>query len=249
MAFTAAFFLTTLMHELGHYLVYYIGGAHPVLYHNYVSIADEALSTPFRIMAALGGPVISLLQGILFTFILTNDRRIGSNHLFFLWLGLLGLVNFFGYLMITPISTAGDTGKVAEILHLYPIYRILIAVGGFIILIRILLRTGKKFSWFIPSVENIQERRKYVYHIMFFPIIIGSLVKTLFAFPAPAWISILYTATSSYVIMISFGVILRNPGEYSGNTSVQEKISIPLFGLVILMILVNRLLLDGRVIQ
>lgn len=249
LAFTAAFFLTTLIHELGHYMVYFIGGAHPVLYHNYVSVSDEVIGEPFRIMAALGGPVISLVQGIVFVSILKNESKRGTGQLFSLWFGLLGLVNFFGYLMITPISTAGDTGKVAQILDLGLLYRILIAFSGFIILILILLRQGKKFSRFIPAVRDLRERRKFVYSIMFLPIILGSIIKTAFAFPVPVWISVLYTATSAWVIMITFGVILKNPGRNPGNSEVQERISLIMIGLVFLMIILNRLLVGGWAIH
>jgi len=249
LAFTAAFFLTTLIHELGHFLVYYIGGAHPVLYHNYVSASDEVIGDIFRVLAALGGPIISLVQVIVFISILKNESKRGTLQLFFLWLGLLGMVNFFGYLMITPISSAGDTGKVADILHLDLFYRILIAASGFIVLLRILLKAGKLFTAFIPGKEDIRERRKFVYTIMFFPIILGSIVKTAFAFPVPVWISVLYTATSAWVIMITFGVILRNPGRKPGNSEVQERISLPMIALLILMIVLNRLLVDGWAIR
>ena len=245
LSFVAAFFLTTFIHEFGHFISYLIGGSHPVLYHNYVSAPDEELDIHFRIISALAGPVISLLQGIISSYIviIRNKNKISS--LFYLWLSLLGFVNFFGYLMMTPLSSVGDTGKAAEMLQIGSIYRILIAIAGFLILIWIIIRTGKNFSYFIPEGKNIQERRKYVYCIMFFPIIIGSLVKSLFAFPIPALISIFYTATSSFVIMISFSTILKNPIPQTGKMPVQEKISIPMVVLVLIMFIVNRLLTLG----
>jgi hypothetical protein len=61
--------------------------------HRSISV-DEELKDSVRIFAALGGPVISLLQCILFISILTDDRKKRVGHLFFLRLGLLGLVNF-----------------------------------------------------------------------------------------------------------------------------------------------------------
>jgi hypothetical protein len=244
LAFLAAFFMTTFIHEFGHFVSYLIGGSHPVLYHNYVSISDEESDIHIRIISVMAGPVISLFQGIIFG-IIVSMRRNRIAHLFYLWLSLLGFVNFFGYLMMTPISTIGDTGKVAEMLGIGSPAKFMVAIAGFIILIWIIFRTGKYFSSFIPEGKDLRERRKYVYCIMFLPVIIGSLVKTLFAFPIPAWISIFYTATSSFVIMLSFGIILKNPVPQTGKMPVQEKISFLLIMLVLLVIIVNRLLTLG----
>ena len=216
-----------------------------MLYHNYVSAPDEELEIHIRITSILAGPIISLLQGILFGILMYSYHPKRIIHLLFLWLSLLGFVNFFGYLTLTPLSVAGDTGKVAEMLNIGMIWRVLIALGGILIFIIIILREGKLFSYFIPEGNNLKERRKYTYSIMFYPIIIGSLIKSLFAFPIPALISILYTATSSFGIMISFRAILKNPVPHTGKLSVQERISIPLIVLVCIMFVINRLLTFG----
>ena len=164
LAFTVAFFLTTIIHEFGHFLSYFISGAHPVIYHNYVSASDDDLNIHIRIISILAGPIISLLQGILFGLIVTTSSKRSIVHLFYFWLSLLGFVNFFGYLMMTPISDVGDTGKAAEMLQIGNLWRLLIAIAGFMILIWIILRMGKYFSYFIPSGKDLAERRKYVYY-------------------------------------------------------------------------------------
>lgn len=245
MAFTGAFFITTLIHEIGHFLSYWIGGANPVLYHNYVSVADNNLNIHLRIISALAGPVISLIQGTFFLILLKIRIKNNVNYLLILWLSLLGFVNFFGYLLMTPFSSAGDTGKVAEMLELSMFYRVLIAGSGLIILIFIILKTGNLFSYFIPGKIDLRTRRNYVYSIMFFPIIIGSLVRSFFTFPIPALVSVIYTAASSYVIMISFGIILKNPVNQDTNNPVQKKISTTLIVILLVVIILNRLLTRG----
>jgi hypothetical protein len=128
LAFVSAFIFTTIFHEFGHYLSNLLFGADPTWFHNYVQISDESLTVNMRIFSALAGPFFSLVQGIVLGFIITKTKGNSASRLFILWLSLLGFVNFFGYLIMTPFSTTGDTGKVAELLNLALIVRIIIAV-------------------------------------------------------------------------------------------------------------------------
>ena len=246
LAFIAAFFITTIVHESGHFIAYYIYGADPVLYHNHVSIPDQNLSIHVSAIAAMAGPIASLLQGIFFSIVVTNkgeDDKVFN--LCFLWLSLLGFVNFFGYLMLTPLSTAGDTGKFAELLNLDYLYRILIAIMAIIVLILIILKLGKNFGNFIPVEKDMIIKKKYVYRVMFYPILIGSVVNSIFAFPIPVFLSIFYPATSSFVIMSSFGVILRSPGTQKSTVEATKKIDKSIILLTISLIIINRLLTMG----
>jgi hypothetical protein len=245
LAFIAAFFITTFIHEFGHFLSYLVFGANPILYHNYAQTDDQGLSLFVIVISALAGPVISLIQGIIFGIITSSEKKNKAVNLFFLWLCLLGFVNFFGYLLMTPLFTTGDTGKVAELLQLNYFYRILIAIIGFAILILLILKIGKNFSRFISVSPDNKLRKKYVYHIMFFPILIGSVINTLFAFPIPVIISAVYPATSSFVIMSSFGVILKSQPSHLSKTEIEESVSKLLVGLVLIGILINRLLTMG----
>lgn len=245
LAFISAFFITTFIHEFGHFISNYFFGAHPVLFHNYVEAPDQDLTSYAKIFIALAGPVTSLVQGIVFSLILSSTKRNTVFHLLYLWLSLLGFVNFFGYLMMTPLSTAGDTGKVAELIQLPYIYRILISLAGLIIVIIIMLKIGKYFANFIPAQRELPKKRKYVYYIMFYPILIGSVINTIFAFPIPVIISVIYPATSSFVIMSSFGVIMRSNEAPKTKTNVQNKIHSSILFLLIFWIIVNRLLTLG----
>ncbi len=244
LAFVSAFFVTTFIHEGGHFIAYLLAGAHPVLYHNYVQTPDK-MGMGTEIFGALAGPVISLFQGMILGAVVIRRRGERILDLLLLWLSLLGFVNFFGYLLLTPLSTAGDTGKVAELLHVsYPI-RILVAIIGIILLLIIVKRLGKFFSNFIPATHDITEKRKYVNSILFFPIIAGSIINTAFAFPIPVAVSAIYPATSSFVIMSAFGVILRDSASASQEYNLGEKISGVLISLLIACIILNRVLTGG----
>lgn len=245
LAYVSAFFVTTFLHETGHFLAYVIAGAHPVLYHNYVQTAGEHLSVPARVAAAMAGPVISLLQGSVAWIFLRRMRRATAAGLLLLWLGLLGCVNAGGYLVLTPLSAVGDTGKAASLLGLGLPVKILAALAGAGILAWAVRGLGRRFAGFIPAGLDKPCREKYVYHVMFFPIIAGSAVQVAFAFPAPVFLSILYPATSSFVIMSSFGIILRTGGGGNGPGAIGTRIAWPLVLLTLAMIVLDRLLTLG----
>jgi hypothetical protein len=243
--FVTAFLFTTFIHESGHFFAYLFSGAHPVLYHNYVSVDEPELSTTIRVIAAMAGPVISLMQGIILGLIVTRRRSSSAWDLLLLWLCLLGLVNFFGYLMLTPLSTGGDTGKAAELIGLPAIYRIFISIAGIAVLILLVTRLGKYFSRFIPVNGDISQRRSYVNALVMYPVLVGSVINVLLAFPVPALLSVIYPATSSYVILSAYGVILRAADSPAASSIPELKISRLLVILMLAGIIINRLLTLG----
>lgn len=245
LAFVSAFVLTTIIHESGHFISYYIFGAHPIMHHNYVQTPDQHLSIQVIIISALAGPVISFIQGTIFGIIVVKKPNNNARYLLFLWLSLLGFINFFGYLMLTPITTKGDTGKVAELLHLPSPYRITIAVLGIAILIIIVLKIGKRFSNFIPNKTELSEKRKYVNALVLFPILAGSMVNVLLAFPIPVILSVIYPATSAYVILSSYGKILKAENVLPLDSIIEKKISTFLILFALIGIVLNRLLTLG----
>lgn len=244
LAFVSAFIITTFIHELSHYLAHLIFGADPTLFHNYVQTAEGHRNITAGVVSALAGPVMSLLQGIFFTFLFLKKKNNSAINLLLLWISLLGYVNFFGYLVMTPFFISGDTGKAAELLNLDYYIRFLIALIGFIILILIIFNTGKNFSYFIPEENDLRVRSKYIYHVMFFPIIIGSLINSILAFPVVVLLSVIYPATSSYVIMSSFGAILKTTIPVF-KSEIEDKINYSLLIIFIGSIILNRLLTFG----
>ena len=245
LAFISAFIATTIFHEFGHYLSYVLFGADPTLFHNYVQTPDQPLSLNTGIVSALAGPFFSLVQGLILWFIVVKNKRNTTSHLLFLWLSLLGFINFFGYLVMTPFTTVGDTGKVAELLNIgYPI-RFIISIIGLVALIWVIYRVAINFANFIPNQTDKKLRAKYVYQLMFFPIIIGSLVNALLAFPIVAILSVIYPATSPYVIMSSFPAILKASSHNANKPEFENQIMKLLVFLTISAIAINRLLTLG----
>ena len=225
LAFVSAFIITTILHELGHFISYIVFGKSPTLFHNYVQSADQGLTIQAKVISALAGPFVSLIQGLAFALIVSKRRRDASTDLFFLWLALLGFVNFFGYLVMTPLSMTGDTGKVAHLLSIDYSVRIIIAIVGFGSLVSIIRKIGRNFSHFIPSQHDLKWRKQYLYRLMLFPIVIGSFVNTLLAFPVVALVNIIYPATSSYVIMVSFNVVLSSSNSQATKPGFEDAIT------------------------
>lgn len=245
LAFIAAFILTTVFHEFGHFISYLAFGAHPELYHNSVQIPEQTLGILPLIISAMAGPVFSLIQGIIFALVLSRKRQNDDKKLFFLWLSLFGFINFFGYLMLTAFSSVGDTGVVAELLRLPDFIRILISIMGVSVLIMLVFRLANFFSDFIPAGIPVSVRRKYMNNIMFYPILIGSVVNTILAFPIPVILSAIYPATSSFVVISAYGRILKTEKASAGNSMVETHKSVFLPVLTVALILLNRLLTCG----
>ncbi len=245
MAFVSAFIFTTFFHEFGHYLSYSVFGENPTLFHNYVQTPGQQLGIGAKLVSALAGPVSSLMQGIVLALVVYKKQENTARNLFYLWLSLLGFVNFFGYLVMTPFSTVGDTGKAAELMRLDHSVRSVIAFVGLVLAIWVIRKVGKNFSVFIPADCGAKLRTKYVYHIMFFPIMIGSILNTLLAFPVAALLSVIYPATSSYVIMSSFDAILKNASPQPTKPEFEDRLMKSVMLLLLSAILLNRLLTTG----
>ena len=245
LAFVFAHIITTVFHESGHYLAFVVFVANPTLFHNFVQTSQQAMSIPAQIVISLAGPLFALLQGLFFSALVARRRKNTMRSLIFLWLGLLGLVNALGYLMLTPLMTMGDTGYVAELLKLDYSIRIAIGVVGFGLLLWIVIKTGTLFSIFIPTDCAIKTRAAYVYRLLFFPVVFGSMASTLLAFPVRSWLDIIYPATSSFVIPIAFGFILKSPVPQTTQPAFGEKVDQALLILTLAAILLNRLLSLG----
>lgn len=102
------------LHELSRAVTGLLRGVHPTLYSNSVSFRpDDDPAT--QLVTAATGPLFSLVLGVI---VLLPGRRVGRGfgRLLVLWLGLISIQVCAGYLMIAPLSRAGDTGKVLDLL-------------------------------------------------------------------------------------------------------------------------------------
>lgn len=245
MALVSAFLLTTLIHESGHFISYLLFNAQPVLHHNYVASDSSGLSIVAKTISAMAGPVISLIQGVIFLVLVRSRQSNSAKNFFFLWLGFLGLINFFGYLMLTPLSGVGDTGKVAQLLDIPFAIQIIISVTGLATLIFIVFKNGNLFGYFIPQATDLKERGKYVNAVLLFPIMIGSVLNALLAFPVKVLLSVIYPATSSYVVLWTYGKVLKSNSTWDEPSEITQGYSRFLAAMLVLMVLLNHLLIFG----
>lgn len=130
MAFALALMLMLTLHELAHALSALAYGFHPRLYAGHVAV-DEARSTAQKVAIDLAGPIFSLLSGCI---ILRLPRMAaGFWRLVVLWLGLLSVQEFTGYLLTAPFVPFGDIGEALGLLSapawVYAAYFLVGAVG------------------------------------------------------------------------------------------------------------------------
>ena len=116
-AFIFAFTFVTLFHELGHWTAYRLMNFDAVIYHNRVDADISSITNSQHIIGLSAGPLAGLLLAIIAFIILKARNKNNAFDLLLLWTYLLSLVNFFGYLMLTPLSAAGDTAKIANIIR------------------------------------------------------------------------------------------------------------------------------------
>lgn len=245
LAFVSAFLLTTFLHEAGHFISYKFFGAQTTLYHNYVQTTGSDIGLWGRIISSLAGPLTSLAQGLIFLMLLKRIQSGASIHLLTLWMMFLGFVNFFGYLMLTPLSTSGDTGKVASLLGIPSWVSICIAIAGLAILLWIVFQQSHQIARFLPSETDLKIRSRYVNAILLFPVMMGSVINAALAFPIPVWLSLLYPLTSSYVLLWGYGRVLEAQPLKDATSELWTTIRPELAAITVTMILINRLLVSG----
>ncbi len=209
LAYCSASIFSTIIHESGHFLTALSLDLKSCLYHNYVeSSGDESFFA--SIMVPAGGPVISILTGILFIYIY---KWFSNSYLslFTFWLGIKSILGFLGYLMIAPFIAAGDTGKIFSLLEIPIIWQLLAAVIGLGIAIVFLLRIYKGFELFIAEEIASNEKLKrsgWTKSLIMYPLFIGIPVTTLVQFPIPHIVSILPSLMLPFSLFMTFGKLV-----------------------------------------
>ena len=157
----------------------------------------------------------------------------------------LGFVNFFGYLMLTPLSSSGDTGKVASLLGIPTWVSICVAITGLAILLWIVIQQSHQIARFLHSETDLKIRSRYVDAILLYPVMVGRVINAALAFPIPVWLSVLYPLTSSYVLLWGYGRVLKAQPLDDVTTELWTAIRPDLAAITVTMILINRLLVSG----
>ena len=212
--YIAAFLLTELLHELAHALMALALGGQPVLYNSSVRNLDS-LSNSKQVLVALAGPVFSLLQGLVVLVFARKSRATGPVALFALFFGAFGVINFLGYLMITPFVPYGDLGQVAAIWRLPMPLVIGAAVAAGITLTISIRRLAPLFMRFVPAEVATPATRadkgRMLRALIAWPWLIGSVLITLLSWPLPTFASFLVAPMSSMVLGTAWGAAMRQP--------------------------------------
>lgn len=130
-------------------------------------------SSSQQIVEAGTGPVFSLILGLV---LMVVARRWGSGfvRLFWMWLAFMGVQNFVGYLVIAPVASGGDTGRVLALLDapawVYVVVGLAGVAGQFLL--------ARRFAFEVKryAADLDAERR-----IAFYPWLIGTGVAVVLA--------------------------------------------------------------------
>ncbi|GGF98226.1 hypothetical protein GCM10007304_10270 [Rhodococcoides trifolii] len=111
-AFALACLVMITLHELAHAAVALLQGNSPTL--GAFSVDPHATTDGERIATALGGPLFSLVSGVV-VLTLPTSRLPAFWGLAVLWFGLLSVQEFSGYLITGPFAGVGDIGQALEL--------------------------------------------------------------------------------------------------------------------------------------
>ncbi|WP_452222787.1 hypothetical protein [Lacinutrix chionoecetis] len=247
-ALTTAFLLTIILHELAHYVMSISLDYDTTLFHNKVVTKTSGIKT-HEIMIAGIAPLFSLAQGII-AYTISKAMKPNPISLLILWLGIAGIITFFGYLMIAPIIPIGDTGKVFSMLNIPMIIQVIISILALLVITILLMKSTKQFEKYaIKDFGDIKtNRKKWSISLILIPLLISIILITIFQFPIPHIASILATVCAPFSIMAIFGTFIGGKNEIKADlqgNSLNKNISIPILFLLILTIIVNRMLVSG----
>lgn len=186
--YIAAYLLTIMVHELGHALLSAGLGGRPILYStSVVNANDAALSATAHVLIAAAGPLVSLLQGLALLQLVRRSRVAGAGRLLALYLGVFGVINFLGYLVIAPFVAGGDTGQIMRILRVPAGVQWAVAAAALVVLIVVVRRTAGLFLSTLPAGVQADPtaRTGALRALILWPWLLGSVVLVLLALPAP----------------------------------------------------------------
>ncbi|MBO0936669.1 hypothetical protein J2I47_08950 [Fibrella sp. HMF5335] len=228
--------LTTVLHECAHYVPAYLYGFKPELHHNFVAYNTAGRATNQLVGIAAAGPVFSLLLGVICLLVSVHLPRKGFVSLFLLWMGLQGLLTFFGYLFIAPFFTYGDTGFVFATLGLPTWLIISISVASFVLLNVVFKRLAGEFGPYGRVGQSIPQRANA---LLLFPIL-ASVASAVVQLPVPTFLSLLAPVMMPMAFLSIYGTFRRT--DRNQPTVPLDQISWLLIGLTLAMITLFRLL-------
>jgi hypothetical protein len=249
--FVIASMLEMTLHESGHFIAAIFCHAKDVtLFHNNISDSVDGLSLVKVIFIKAAGPFVSLMIGFVFHFICSRQSKRNLLFLFNLYLTIFGYIGFFGYLIIAPFFTDGDTGYICYALN-FPFWlTISIAAAGAGILYLLMLKLTKYFvEMGTKEIVTTKELRiPFIHSLILFPLLIGIIITTLLNFPIPVFVSLIAPVCSPFTIMWTYGHALsKNYPTEKTNRDIHsiDKINVVWIIIFVLIILLNRFLVHG----
>ncbi len=210
--FITAAIIEMTLHELAHFIAAIMVNAKEIaLHHNSVSANTEALSLANKIFIKAAGPIVSLLIGILFHYICSKQTKRDMLFLFNLYMCIFGYIGFGGYLMISPLFTYGDTGYIFDALHFPMAVTIAIAMAGIVMLFFLMKNLMKYFvEMATPAIAFDNDLRiSLINSILFYPLMIGTIITTLLNFPVPTFASLIAPICSPFTMLWTYGDALK----------------------------------------
>jgi len=223
-------------------------GYDATLFHNYVAFPTPK-NVNHQILIAGIGPVFSLLSGIIF-YQMAKSNKANIYSLYFLWMGIVGISSFFGYLLIAPFATFGDTGKVFNLLEIPMELQIIFSVFSIAMITIILIKSTRHLENFIiyDFGSTRTNRTKYAISLILIPLISGIILSTALQFPIPHPLSLIASICMPMCIMAIFGTFLGSNKALAVNKDSSQnlhKFSYIMALLFIFTIIINRLLTYG----
>ena len=155
---------------------------------------------------------------------------------------------FFGYMMIAPMFTMGDTGRIFARLEMSMVWQISPAIISLLMFTYLLMKFHGDCEHFIS--ENINDektkRAKWARILIVYPVLIGIAVTSIMQFPVVYFLSLLPSLTMPFMLFMVYGMMImsKNIVDKKENKDVSE-LSIPIIVLFILTIVGFRLLVYG----
>jgi hypothetical protein len=246
--FVSASILEMTLHEAGHFVAGLLLHLRPTLYHNYVSWAKIPL--PFAsIYAASAGPVMSLITAMVTLLWLQAGNPNGFARMFLWYFSFSGFVGFFGYLMIAPFFSYGDTGYVLRALECPMWLIITLAITGVLILVGSIRLLAPHMVSLMDEKAAVDKRARgqFVLSTVLYVLLIGIPLTALLNLPTPTFLSILAPLMSPWSLLYAYGYYMRGKpfrNQYGEQLS-DRWMPVGWWILFIALILLNRLLVFG----
>jgi hypothetical protein len=249
--FCVAHVLEMTLHEFGHFFASIMVHAKGIsMHHNYVSNIDAGLPLKSIIFIKAAGPLVSLVIGMVFHIICFNQKKRNLTFLFNLFMAVTGYIGIFGYLMISPFFTDGDTGYICSALK-FPLWlTISVAIAGALTLY-FLIRNLMIFFVEMGTKEIVdrkETRTTFIHALLSVPVILGIAVTTLLNLPVISILSLIAPVFSPFTFFWDYGNALYKKYNLKITNDQFHKLNSfnpLLIILLIFTIIYNRLLVKG----